>query len=68
MFILGSDSWPGGAAECTAKVYTTTDGIRTTTLATLSFHVSRVYLPNIRQEGAATAALSGSLNTAFGNI
>ena len=38
-FILAASSWPGGAADCTATLYTTTDGIRTTTLATLNFHV-----------------------------
>jgi len=38
-FILAASSWPGGAADCTATLYTTTDGIRTTTLGTLNFHV-----------------------------
>src|SRR5215210_539379 len=38
-FILAATSWPGGAADCTAALYTTTDGIRITTLATLAFHV-----------------------------
>ena len=32
------DSWPGGAADCTAMLYTTTDGRRLTTLATLGFY------------------------------
>jgi len=39
-FILAASSWPGGGANCTATLYTTTDGIRTTTLATLDFAVS----------------------------
>jgi len=39
-FALASNSWPGGAADCTATLYTTTDGARTNTVATLSFHVS----------------------------
>jgi len=38
-FILAASSWLGGAADCTATLYTTTDGIRTTTLGTLNFHV-----------------------------
>jgi len=38
-FTLAATSWPGGAAECTATLFTTTDGRRTTTLATLSFYV-----------------------------
>jgi len=40
VFNLSANSWPGGAADCTATLYTTTDGSRTTTLATLSVHVS----------------------------
>jgi len=36
-FILNAASWPGGAADCTARLYTTKDGIRTTTLATMAF-------------------------------
>ena len=36
-FILASNSWPGGAADCTATLYTTVDGSSTTTLATLNF-------------------------------
>ena len=39
-FTLSSNSWPGGAADCTATLYTTTDGARTTTLATLAIHVN----------------------------
>lgn len=39
-FTLSATSWPGGAAECTARLYTSLDGSSTTTLATLSFHVS----------------------------
>jgi hypothetical protein len=39
-FSLSATSWPGGAAECTATLYTSKDGIRTTTLATLPVHVS----------------------------
>jgi hypothetical protein len=38
-FILSASSWTGGAADCTARLYTSKDGIRTTTLATLSFAV-----------------------------
>ena len=38
-FTLAAASWPGGAADCTARLFSTKDGIRTTTLATLSFHV-----------------------------
>jgi hypothetical protein len=38
-FTLAGTSWPGGAADCTARLYTTKDGRRTTTLATLGFHV-----------------------------
>ena len=38
-FTLAATSWPGGAADCTATLFTTTDGRRTTTLATLSFYV-----------------------------
>ena len=36
-FILASSSWSSGAASCTAKLYTSSDGIRTTTLATMNF-------------------------------
>jgi hypothetical protein len=38
-FTLASTSWAAGAADCTAKLYTTVDGSRTTTLATQSIHV-----------------------------
>lgn len=38
-FILRSDAWTAGAADCSARLYTTTTGTRTTTLATLGFHV-----------------------------
>ena len=38
-FTLASTSWTSGAADCTATLYTTKDGTRTTTLATLGFHV-----------------------------
>ena len=38
-FTLAATSWPGGAADCTATLFTTIDGRRTTTLATLFFHV-----------------------------
>ena len=37
-FTLAATSWPGGAASCTARLYTTKDGTRTTTLATMSFN------------------------------
>lgn len=39
-FILAADSWPSGAASCTATLYSSRDGIRTTTLATLNFAVA----------------------------
>jgi hypothetical protein len=39
-FTLASGSWPSGDAECTARLYSTKDGTRTTTLAPLlNFHV-----------------------------
>jgi hypothetical protein len=38
-FILSASSWTGGTADCTARLYTSRDGIRTTTLATLAFAV-----------------------------
>ena len=38
-FILSASSWTGGAADCTARLYTSRDGIRTTTLGTLGFAV-----------------------------
>jgi hypothetical protein len=36
-FLLSSNSWLSGAAECTATLYTSFDGSSTTTLATLNF-------------------------------
>jgi hypothetical protein len=36
-FTLSASSWPSGSASCTARLYTSTDGIRTTTLSTMSF-------------------------------
>jgi hypothetical protein len=38
--ILASNAWQAGPADCTARLYTTVDGSRTTTLATLNFHVN----------------------------
>jgi hypothetical protein len=38
-FILRSTGWTGGAADCTATMYKTTDGSRLTNLATYRFHV-----------------------------
>ena len=38
-FVLSASSWTGGAADCTARLYTSRDGTRTTTLATLAFAV-----------------------------
>jgi hypothetical protein len=38
-FTLSSTSWTGGDADCTARLYSSRDGTRTTTLATTSFHV-----------------------------
>ncbi len=38
-FTLAATSWPSGAADCVARLYTSTDGSSTTTLATLSFRV-----------------------------
>jgi hypothetical protein len=39
-FDLASSAWTGGAADCTARLYSTSHGgTRTTTLATMSFHV-----------------------------
>jgi hypothetical protein len=38
VFPLSSWKWTSGAADCTARLYTSTSK-RTTTLATLSFHV-----------------------------
>ena len=37
---LAASSWPGGEADCMATLYTTIDGRRTTTLATLAIHVN----------------------------
>ena len=39
-FTLSSASWTGGAADCTARLYSSKDGTRTTTLATTNFHVN----------------------------
>src|SRR5262245_12609222 len=39
-FTLAASSWPRGAASCTARLYTTTDGSSSTTLATLPFSVA----------------------------
>ena len=39
-FTLAANSWPGGAANCNAELYSTADGIRTTTLATTAFDVA----------------------------
>ena len=38
-FFLSGGSWTSGGADCTAKLYTTRDGLSITTLATRSFHV-----------------------------
>ncbi len=38
-FVLSSNGWTSGPADCTARLYTTRDGIRTTTLATLAVRV-----------------------------
>lgn len=38
-FVLASNGWTAGAADCAARLYTTKDGTRTTTLATLAVHV-----------------------------
>ena len=38
-FTLSSTPWTGGAADCTARLYSSRDGTRTTTLATMDFHV-----------------------------
>jgi len=37
-FLLSSQAWLSGAADCTATLYTSFDGSSTTTLATLNFH------------------------------
>lgn len=40
-FRLASGAWTSGAADCTARLYqTSSNGLRTYTLATQSFHVS----------------------------
>lgn len=39
LFTLSSTAWRSGDADCTARLYSTKDGTRTTTLATHSFHV-----------------------------
>jgi hypothetical protein len=39
-FTLSSMSWSSGAADCTAKLYTTKDGTRTTVLASTTFAVA----------------------------
>jgi hypothetical protein len=38
-FTLASTTWTGGDADCTALLYTSRDGTKITSLATLSFHV-----------------------------
>jgi hypothetical protein len=39
-YTLASSAWMSGAADCTARLYSASNGgTRTTTLATLSFHV-----------------------------
>jgi hypothetical protein len=39
-FTLASGGWTGGAADCTATLYKVTSNGRSSTLATLSFHVN----------------------------
>jgi hypothetical protein len=40
IFVLSTlSTWTSGAGDCTATLYLTKDGSRSTTLATLSFHV-----------------------------
>jgi hypothetical protein len=39
-FVLASNAWTGGAADCKATLYTTKDGSHINTLASLSFHVN----------------------------
>jgi hypothetical protein len=39
-FILSNSSWSSGGGSCTAKLYATKDGTRTTTLATMTFAVA----------------------------
>lgn len=38
-FTLATSSWPAGSGDCTAKLYTTRDGIRINVLGTTSFSV-----------------------------
>jgi hypothetical protein len=38
-FTLSNGMWTSGAADCKATLYMTKDGTRSTTLATLDFHV-----------------------------
>jgi hypothetical protein len=38
-FTLSNGWWTSGPADCTATLYTSTDGSKSTTLAQLSFHV-----------------------------
>ena len=38
-FTLSSTAWMSGEADCTARLYSTKTGTKTTTLATTSFHV-----------------------------
>ena len=40
-FTLAATSWPSGAAECTATLYTSVDGSSETVLSTLPFHVDQ---------------------------
>ena len=40
-FILSATSWPSGAADCTATLYTSVDGSSETTLATLPFRAEQ---------------------------
>jgi hypothetical protein len=37
--IMASGAWTGGAADCSARLYSASSTGRTTTLATTSFHV-----------------------------
>jgi hypothetical protein len=40
-FTLRSGAWTGGAADCSARLYSTSaDGLQTTTLATLAIHAN----------------------------
>ena len=38
-FTLATSSWPAGSGDCTAKLYTSRDGIRVNVLATMTFSV-----------------------------